>query len=175
MLIGQLPFRGKNKAAIQKAITTQKIMPSFVEIDGEIDPELTTKDPIDDRQRRKLERFYIQKRHRGGEETRFSRKSTDKTRKTRSSRAVRSENRSRERLTWRGTLDKKWTDAKVHAEAESAAASPSPPSNTIFGSRTSTNQLAYFESRLSADENERSEVEEKMTMIYGNSPYATRT
>ena len=48
MLIGQLPFRGKNKAAIQKAICTQKMkIPAFVESDAaKLIQNLTMKDPI---------------------------------------------------------------------------------------------------------------------------------
>ena len=163
MLIGQLPFRGKNKAAIQKAITTQKIkMPSFVEIDAaKLIQNLTTKDP-----NRRLGSDANSKdstSKNGTEEVKkhkfFSKINWTKLEK-REVPAPFVPKIDREKGDGCvAHFDKKWTDAKVHAEAESAAASPSSAEQHHFLGFTyvSPTQLAYFESKLSADENERSD------------------
>ena len=162
MLIGQLPFRGKNKAAIQKAITSQKIkMPTFVENDAaKLIQNLTMKDP----------------NLRLGSDVNLKKDSTSKN----GTEEVK-KHKFFSKINWAklekrevpapfvpkidqdkgdgcvAHFDKKWTDAKVHAEAESAAASPSSAEQHHFLGFTyvSPTQLAYFGSKMSIDENER--------------------
>ncbi|CAL6391634.1 unnamed protein product [Bathycoccus prasinos] len=164
MLIGQLPFRGKNKAAIQKAITSQKIkMPTFVENDSaKLIQNLTMKDP----------------NLRLGSDVNLKKDSTSKN----GTEEVK-KHKFFSKINWAklekrevpapfvpkidqdkgdgcvAHFDKKWTDAKVHAEAESAAASPSSAEQHHFLGFTyvSPTQLAYFGSKMSIDENERFE------------------
>ena len=164
MLIGQLPFRGKNKAAIQKAITSQKIkMPTFVENDAaKLIQNLTMKDP----------------NLRLGSDVNLKKDSTSKN----GTEEVK-KHKFFSKINWAklekrevpapfvpkidqdkgdgcvAHFDKKWTDAKVHAEAESAAASPSSAEQHHFLGFTyvSPTQLAYFGSKMSIDENERFE------------------
>jgi len=164
MLIGQLPFRGKNKAAIQKAITSQKIkMPTFVETDAaKLIQNLTMKDP----------------NLRLGSDVNLKKDSTSKN----GTEEVK-KHKFFSKINWAklekrevpapfvpkidqdkgdgcvAHFDKKWTDAKVHAEAESAAASPSSAEQHHFLGFTyvSPTQLAYFGSKMSIDENERFE------------------
>ena len=162
MLIGQLPFRGKNKAAIQKAITSQKIkMPTFVETDAaKLIQNLTMKDP----------------NLRLGSDVNLKKDSTSKN----GTEEVK-KHKFFSKINWAklekrevpapfvpkidqdkgdgcvAHFDKKWTDAKVHAEAESAAASPSSAEQHHFLGFTyvSPTQLAYFGRKMSIDENER--------------------
>ena len=162
MLIGQLPFRGKNKAAIQKAITSQKIkMPTFVENDAaKLIQNLSMKDP----------------NLRLGSDVNLKKDSTSKN----GTEEVK-KHKFFSKINWAklekrevpapfvpkidqdkgdgcvAHFDKKWTDAKVHAEAESAAASPSSAEQRHFLGFTyvSPTQLAYFGSKMSIDENER--------------------
>ena len=168
MLIGQLPFRGKNKAAIQKAITSQKIkMPTFVETDAaKLIQNLTMKDP----------------NLRLGSDVNLKKDSTSKN----GTEEVK-KHKFFSKINWAklekrevpapfvpkidqdkgdgcvAHFDKKWTDAKVHAEAESAAASPSSAEQHHFLGFTyvSPTQLAYFGSKMSIDENERFEGDDE--------------
>ena len=163
MLIGQLPFRGKNKAAIQKAITSQKIkMPAFVETDAaKLIQNLTMKDPnlrlgsdvnLKDSTSKngteevKKHKFFSKINWAKLEKREVPAPFVPKIDQEKGDGCV-------------AHFDKKWTDAKVHAEAESAAASPSSAEQHHFLGFTyvSPTQLAYFGSKLSIDENKKFE------------------
>ena len=163
MLIGQLPFRGKNKAAIQKAITSQKIkMPTFVETDAaKLIQNLTMKDPnlrlgsdvnLKDSTSKngteevKKHKFFSKINWAKLEKREVPAPFVPKIDQEKGDGCV-------------AHFDKKWTDAKVHAEAESAAASPSSAEQHHFLGFTyvSPTQLAYFGSKLSIDENKKFE------------------
>jgi ribosomal protein S6 kinase beta len=143
MLIGQLPFRGKNKAAIQKAICTQKMkIPAFVESDAaKLIQNLTMKDPILRLGSDVKSGTEDIKKHKFFHKINWPRL---EKREVPAPFVPNIDNEKGDGCV--AHFDKKWTDAKVLQEAESAAASPSSAEQHHFLGFTyvSPTQLAYF-------------------------------